>query len=306
MTPTDGTEVTVGPRTLRVSNLDKVLWPDTGFTKGQLIDYYARIADVMVPHLQGRPITLRRWPNGVDAGSFYEKNCPSHRPPWVDAVRMGDVNYCLLDEAATLVWVANLAAIELHPSLATGADLESPTSVVFDLDPGPPADVLTCARVAGLVRDTFGGLGLQLWPKTSGSKGLQLYLPLNSGATYAQTKPFAHAVARLLEREHPDLVVSVMERSRRKGKVFIDWSQNTASKTTVAVYSVRALPQPSVSTPITWDELDDALAAGDAGALRFEPEQVLDRVTSLGDLHQPVVEVVQELPRLDGGADLKS
>jgi bifunctional non-homologous end joining protein LigD len=292
------TEVTVGGRTLKLSNLDKVLWPETGFTKGQLIDYYARVADVMVPHVRSRPITLRRWPNGVAAASFYEKNCPSHRPPWVDAVPMGDVNYCLLDEPATLVWTANLAAIELHPSLATAADLESPTSVVFDLDPGPPADILTCARVGLLVRETLGRLGLQLWPKTSGSKGLQLYLPLNSGATYAQTKPFAHAVARLLEREHPEQVVSVMERSRRKEKVFIDWSQNTASKTTVAVYSVRALPQPSVSTPVTWDELDDALAAGDAGALRFAPDQVLDRVRRLGDLHASVLELEQELPRL--------
>jgi bifunctional non-homologous end joining protein LigD len=250
----------------------------------------------MVPHLQGRPITLRRWPNGVDAGSFYEKNCPSHRPPWVEAVRMGDVNYCLLNEPATLVWVANLASIELHPSLATDTDLESPTSVVFDLDPGPPADVLDCARVALLLREALGPLGLELWPKTSGSKGLQLYLPLNSGASYDQTKPFAHALARLLERDHPKAVVSVMDRSRRKGKVFIDWSQNTASKTTVSVYSVRALPEPSVSTPVTWDELDDALAGGDATALRFDPGQVLDRVGRHGDLHRPVLEVVQELP----------
>ncbi len=294
-----GTEVTVGGHTLKLSNLDKVLWPETGFTKGQLIDYYARVAAVMVPHVRDRPITLRRWPNGVDASSFYEKNCPSHRPPWVDSVRMGDVNYCLLNEPATLVWTANLAAIELHPSLATAADLESPTAVVFDLDPGPPADVLTCARVALLVREVFERLGLRVWPKTSGSKGLQLYLPLNTGATYAATKPFAHALARLLERSHPDLVVSVMERSRRKEKVFIDWSQNTASKTTVAVYSVRALPQPSVSTPVTWDELDDALAGGDVGALRFDPDQVLDRIGRLGDLQAPVLEVEQELPPLD-------
>jgi bifunctional non-homologous end joining protein LigD len=293
------TAVTVGGHTLKLSNLDKVLWPETGFTKGQLIDYYARIAAVMVPHVRDRPITLRRWPNGVDAASFYEKNCPSHRPPWVDAVRMGDVNYCLLDEPATLVWTANLAAIELHPSLATTTDLESPTSVVFDLDPGPPADVRTCARVALLVREVFERLGLRVWPKTSGSKGLQLYLPLNSGATYAGTKPFAHALARLLERSHPDLVVSVMERSRRREKVFIDWSQNTASKTTVAVYSVRALPQPSVSTPVTWDELDDAVATGDASALRFDPDQVLERIGRLGDLHAPVLEVVQDLPPLD-------
>jgi bifunctional non-homologous end joining protein LigD len=292
----------VGGRTLRLSNLDKVLWPETGFTKGQLIDYYARVADILVPHLQGRPITLRRWPNGVEAASFYEKNCPSHRPPWVNSVRMGDVNYCLLDEPATLVWTANLAAIELHPSLATAIDLDAPTSVVFDLDPGPPADVLSCARVALLVRQVLGSLGLELWPKTSGSKGLQLYVPLNGGASYSQTKPFAHALARLLEREHPDLIVSVMERSKRRKKVFIDWSQNTASKTTVAVYSVRALPQPNVSTPVTWDELEAAVAGNDAAALRFDPHEVLRRVERSGDLHQPVLEVRQELPRLDGGS----
>lgn len=302
MTPAAGTEVTVGAHTLTLSNLDKVLWPETGFTKGQLIEYYARIAEVMVPHLRGRPITLRRWPNGVEAASFYEKNCPSHRPPWVDAVHMGDVNYCLLDDPAALVWVANLAAIELHPGLATAPELDSPTTVVFDLDPGPPADILTCARVALHVRQVLSRLGLQLWPKTSGSKGLQLYLPLNSGAAYAATKPFAHAVARLLERDHPDLIVSVMDRSRRANKVFIDWSQNTASKTTVAVYSVRALTQPSVSTPVSWDELDQALTAGDAAALRFDPSQVLDRIDRLGDIQRPVLDLEQELPNLDGSA----
>jgi bifunctional non-homologous end joining protein LigD len=291
-------EVRVGERTLKLSNLDKVLWPETGFTKGQLIDYYARVAKFMVPHLRDRPITLRRWPNGVAAPSFYEKNCPSHAPPWVESVRMGDVNYCLLNEEASLVWVANLASIELHPSLATAPDLERPTSVVFDLDPGPPADVLSCAKVALLVRELFSRLGLRAWPKTSGSKGLQLYLPLNDSVTYEQTKPFAHALARLLEREHPSLVVSVMDRSKRKEKVFIDWSQNTASKTTVAVYSVRALPQPSVSTPVTWDELDDALTSGDADSLRFDPSAVLQRIERDGDIHASVLDVQQELPRL--------
>jgi bifunctional non-homologous end joining protein LigD len=302
VSPAASTQVTVDGRTLSLSNLDKVLWPDHGFTKGQLIDYYARVAPTMVPHLRGRPITLRRWPNGVNAASFYEKNCPSHRPPWLETVRMGDVSYCLLDEPAALVWTANLAAIELHPSLATAPDLDSPTAVVFDLDPGPPADVLTCARVALLVRDLLDGLGLRLWPKTSGSKGLQLYLPLNRPASYAETKPFAHAVARLLERDHADLVLSEMERSRRKCKVFIDWSQNTASKTTVAVYSVRALPEPSVSTPLTWEELEASLAGDDASGLRFDPEQVLERIQRLGDLHAPVLEVAQKLPRLDGAA----
>jgi bifunctional non-homologous end joining protein LigD len=289
-------EVRIGQRTLSLSNLEKVLWPETGFTKGQLIDYYSRIAEVMVPHVSRRPITLRRWPNGVDGPSFFEKNCPSHKPPWVESVLMGDVRYCLIDEPASLVWVANLASIEIHPSLAKAPDLEVPTAVVFDLDPGAPADVITCAEVAFILRDALERLGLRAWPKTSGSKGIQVYAPLNNGAGYDQVKPFAQAVAQLLERDHPDLIVSVMEKSRRKKKVLIDWSQNTASKTTVAVYSVRALDHPSVSTPVTWDELDDALSSKDASLLRFEPEQVVERVDRLGDLHAPVLEVQQELP----------
>jgi bifunctional non-homologous end joining protein LigD len=289
-------DVNIGERKLSLSNLDKVLWPETGFTKGQLIDYYSRIAPVMVPHLARRPITLRRWPNGVKGQSFFEKNCPSHHPPWVESVQMGDVHHCMLDEPASLVWVANLAAIELHPSLARAPDLEVPTSVVFDLDPGAPADILTCARVAFILRSALARLDLETWPKTSGSKGLQIYAPLNAGAGYDRVKPFAQAIAQLLERDHSDLVVSNMDKSIRKNKVLIDWSQNTASKTTVSVYSVRALEQPSVSTPVTWDELDTALSAGDASSLRFTPAEVLDRVDKLGDLHAPVLEKSQELP----------
>lgn len=289
-------EVRVGGRTLSLSNLDKVLWPETGFTKGQLIDYYSRVAEAMVPHLARRPITLRRWPNGVTGQSFFEKNCPSHHPQWVESVQMGDVRYCTLDEPASLVWVANLASIELHPSLARAPDLEVPTAVVFDLDPGAPADILTCAKVGFIVRSALDRLGLETWPKTSGSKGLQIYAPLNSGAGYDRVKPFAQAIAQLLERDHPDLVVSSMEKSIRKNKVLIDWSQNTASKTTVSVYSVRALDTPSVSTPVTWDELDEALSAGDAAMLRFTPDDVLERVQRLGDLHSPVLERRQDLP----------
>lgn len=289
-------EVRVDNRTLSLSNLDKVLWPEAGFTKGQLIDYYSRIAEVMVPHVARRPMTLRRWPNGVKGQSFFEKNCPSHHPPWVESVQMGDVRYCTLDEPAALVWVANLAAIELHPSLARAPDLEVPTAVVFDLDPGAPADILTCARVGFILRSALERLGLETWPKTSGSKGLQIYAPLNSGARYDRVKPFAQAVAQLLERDHPDLVVSNMEKAIRKDKVLIDWSQNTASKTTVSVYSIRALDRPSVSTPVTWDELDAALSAADPSMLRFGPDEVLARVEELGDLHAPVVERRQELP----------
>jgi len=288
----------VGGRDLALSNLDKVLWPATGTTKGEMVGYYARVAPVLVPHLAGRAITLKRYPNGVDGTSFFEKNCPSYKPPWLETVKMGEVNYCLVEDPASVVWLANLAAIELHPTLAAKPDLGSPTSVVFDLDPGPPADVITCARVALLVRDLLAQLHLETWAKTSGSKGIQLYAPLNSGATYEGSAPFAKAVAQLLERRHPDLILSYQLKTARAGKVLIDWSQNAASKTTVSVYSLRARPQPTVSTPVTWDELDDALSAGDAAALSFEWAEVLDRVDRHGDLMADLLTLEQELPEL--------
>jgi bifunctional non-homologous end joining protein LigD len=290
--------VQVGGRTVAVSNLDKVLWPVTGTTKGEMIGYYTRIAPVLVPHLAGRAITMKRYPNGVEGNFFYEKNCPSHRPPWAQTVRMGDVSYCLVEEPATVVWTANLAAIELHPTLAAQPDLGSPTCVVFDLDPGAPADVLSCARVAVLLRELMAQLGLACWVKTSGSKGLQVYVPLNSGATYASTAPFAKAVAQLLEGRHPDLVLSYQLRAARAGKVLIDWSQNAASKTTVSVYSMRARPQPTVSTPLIWDEVESALSSGEAGALSFDWRQVLERVRLHGDLMAEVLDHKQELPEL--------
>jgi bifunctional non-homologous end joining protein LigD len=293
-----GVEVKIGPRSLKLSNLDKVLWPETGFTKGELIDYYARIAPVMLAHLAGRPITLRRYPNGVDSASFFEKNCPSHRPPWMQTVKMGDVSFCLLDEAADLVWIANLAAIELHPSLATDDDLERPTTIVFDLDPGPGADVLTCGQVALLLREALSSLSLTSLVKTSGSKGLQLYVPLNTPVSYEQTKPFSLALAQVLERAHRDLVVTTQDKSVRPNKVLIDWSQNTSFKTTVSVYSVRARPRPTVSTPVTWDEVEAACDAGDADALVFEAAAVLDRVERFGDLMAPLLTTKQKLPAL--------
>jgi bifunctional non-homologous end joining protein LigD len=291
-------DVDVGGRRLRLSNLDKVLWPEAGFTKGQMIDYYARIADVMVPHVAARPITLRRFPNGVDQQSFFEKNCPSHRPSWISTVEMADVSYCQLSEPAALVWTANLAAIEIHPSLAKGEDLERPTSVVFDLDPGPGADVLTCGRVALLLRDALDMLGLRALVKTSGSKGLQLYVPLNSKASYDETRPFSLALAQVLERQQPDLVVTTQDKSVRPNKVLIDWSQNTTFKTTVSVYSLRARPRPTVSTPVTWDELSAACEDNDAAALVFEAGQVLERVKRDGDLMAPLLQVEQALPVL--------
>jgi bifunctional non-homologous end joining protein LigD len=289
-------EVEVEGRSLRLSNLEKVLWPRTGFTKGQMIDYYRRISATMVPHLRNRPLTLRRWPDGVEAASFFQKNCPSHRPGWMEPLEMGGVRYCVVSEAAALVWAANLASIELHPLLAQAPALDCPTVVVFDLDPGPPADVLTCALVALRLRELLERLSLKAWPKTSGGKGLQLYLPLNTPATYEVTRGFAHALARLVERDEPDLVVSTMDKAKRKAKVLIDWSQNSSTKTTVAAYSLRAEQVPTVSTPVSWAEVEDALAAGEASKLRFGPQEVVERVERWGDLFSPVLELRQRLP----------
>ena len=295
--------VDIDGRQLKLSNLDKVLYPAAGFTKGEVIDYYARIAAVAIPHYAGRPMTLKRYPNGVDDKFFFEKNCPSHRPNWVTTAPMWSghskrtIEFCVIDAAATLVWTANLAALEMHPSLSMAARIDQPTMVVFDLDPGPPADIRQCCEVGCELRELFGHLGLQSFPKTSGSKGLQVYVPLNTPVTYEEpggTKPFALAVAQLLERQHPDLVVSNMAKDLRTGKVLVDWSQNDESKTTVGVYSLRARDQPTVSTPVTWEEVE----AGDPEALRFTAGEVLDRVEAMGDLFAPTLELEQSLPRL--------
>jgi len=295
--------VEIEGRQLSLSNLDKVLYPEAEFTKAEVIDYYTRAAPVMVPHLAGRPITLKRYPNGVDGQSFYEKNCPSHRPDWVRTVEMGGgsrrgqiVRYCLIESTAHLVWTANLAALELHPALAAAPDLNRPLSVVFDLDPGPPADVVLCAQVALWLRELLDHLGLRAWPKTSGSKGLQIYVPLNTPCTYDDTRAFALAIGQLLERDHPGEVLTNMNPAQRAGKVFVDWSQNVASKTTVAVYSLRARPRPTVSTPVAWDEVVAALEAGDPDALRFEAHDVLERVEAGGDLFAPLLTLQQEVP----------
>ncbi len=297
-------EVVVEGRPLRLSNLDKVLYPKVGFTKAAVIDYYTRVAPVLIPHLRGRPLTLKRYPNGVEAGHFYEKQCPSHRPEWVHtapiAIRSEDriVNFCLADDLATLVWLANLADLELHTSLSLATPIERPTAMVFDLDPGPPADVLTCARVALALRDLLEPLGLEGVAKTSGSKGLQVYFPLNVDTSYAETKPFSQAVAQLLERRHPELVVSSMRKRLREGKVLVDWSQNDQHKTTVNVYSLRARERPTVSTPVAWPELEAALEARDPERLIFDSETVLARIAERGDLFAPLLEWEQPLPRL--------
>ena len=287
---------------LGLTNLDKVLWPESGFTKGQAIDYYARLADTIVPHLRDRPLTLKRYPNGVDDKFFYEKRCPGHRPDWVATAPVwsgrneGEIDYCLCNDRATLTWMAQLAALELHPSLSLAESIERPTVLAFDLDPGAPADILDCCRVGLRLREMFAGLGLECLPKTSGSKGLQVYVPLNGEVTYERTKPFAHAVAQTLERDDPKGVVSRMAKKLRKGKVLVDWSQNDQHKTTVAVYSLRAKERPTVSTPVDWDEVEGAMENDDPDALAFEAAEVIERVERRGDLFAPVLELTQELP----------
>jgi bifunctional non-homologous end joining protein LigD len=299
-------QVEVDGRELKLTNLDKVLYPEAGFTKGEVVDYYAKVAPAMVPHLAGRALTLRRFPEGVDDtdAAFFEKRCPKHRPEWVKTTRVlagprsGYIDYCVCEDLPTLVWMAQLAAIELHPSLSRGDDHDRPTVLAFDLDPGPPADVLDCCRVAMRLRDLFGHFGVESFPKTSGSKGLQVYVPLNSATSYEETKPFAKAIAQLLEKQTPDLVVSKMKKVERKGKVFVDWSQNHARKTTIAVYSLRARERPTVSTPISWEEVEDAVDRESADSLVFEAADVLKRIEREGDLFAPVLELVQELPEL--------
>jgi bifunctional non-homologous end joining protein LigD len=300
-------EVECEGRRLKLTNLEKILYPKTGFAKGDLIGYHVALAPAILPHLRGRPLTLKRYPDGVEGESFFEKHCPSHRPEWVRTARVWSesakrhVDYCLCEDLPTLVWLANLAAIELHPSLSRAKRLERPGAVAFDLDPGAPAGIVQCCEVALQLRDLFSELGLSCYPKTSGSKGMQVYVPLNSARmTYEQTKPFAHAVADLLERRHPALVVSRMVKSRRRGKVLIDWSQNDEHKTTVAAYSLRAGRAPSASTPLEWEEVERCADSGDAGALDFDPRELPARVAERGDLFAPVESERQRLPKIDG------
>ena len=300
---TDKAELEVAGRKLPVSNLNKVLYPKAGFTKGQVSDYYIRIAPVLLPHLKDRPLTMKRYPNGVDGMFFYEKNCPSHRPDWVKTAKVWshgnqrDMFYCLAQDLPTLVWAANLADLELHTSLAKKKDVAKPTMMVFDLDPGPPADIVQCCQVAFWLRDLLTDMKLASWAKTSGSKGLQLYVPLNTPATFDQTKALSRALAEHLEREHPELVVHRMLKSLRTGKVLVDWSQNDEQKTTVKVYSLRAKDHPTVSTPVTWDEVAACLKKKDADLLRFTSDQVLQRVEEMGDLFEPVQTLKQKLPK---------
>jgi len=294
--------VDVDGRQLKLSNLDKVLYPAVGLTKAQVIDYYTRVAPAMLPHLHGRPLTLKRYPDGVSSSYFYEKNCPSHRPPWVRtiAVRSRDskkeIHYCVVDDLPSLVWAANLACIEFHTSLSLGKDVLRPTMIVFDLDPGAPADIVQCCEVGLRLRAWLDERRLDALAKTSGSKGLQVYVPLNTSVSYEETKTLALNVAHALEAELPKLVVSSMSKSLRPGKVFVDWSQNDDHKTTICVYSLRAREQATVSTPVTWDEVEECARRRQPQVLAHDAAQVLRRVEERGDLFAPVLRKKQKLP----------
>jgi bifunctional non-homologous end joining protein LigD len=298
--PARRVSVEVEGRELSLSNLDKVMYPAVGFTKGQVIDYYTRIAPVLLPHLRDRPLTLKRYPNGVEGGHFYEKQCPSHRPEWVRAepveLSSKTIHFCVCEDLPTLVWLANLADLELHPSLSKVPEVERPTLMAFDLDPGPGTGLAECCEVALTLRDALAHLGLECFPKTSGSKGIQVYVPVNTDdVDYDHgTKRLSNALARHLESEHPKLIVSSQRKELRKNRVLIDWSQNDEHKTTVSVYSLRARQRPAVSTPLSWDEVEE----GDPDALVFEAEDVLARVEDQGDLFEPVATLEQRLPDL--------
>lgn len=291
----------ISGRTVEVSNLDKIFYPAAKFTKAQILDYYIRIAPFLLPHLRGRPLTLKRYPEGVRGPFFYEKRCPPYRPPWLKVAKVwsetkGVIPFCTVNDLPELVWIVNLADLELHTFLSRAPDVKRPTMLVFDLDPGAPADILDCAALAEKIRKVLEGAGLKSFPKTSGSKGLQVYVPLNTKTTFEKTGAFAKALAELFAAAEPKRVVAKMTRSLRRGKVFIDWSQNNEHKTTICVYSLRAKEKPTVSTPVTWKELRDAVKKKDADRLVFSPEEALKRAKRLGDLFEPVLKLKQKLP----------
>jgi bifunctional non-homologous end joining protein LigD len=297
-------ELEIDGRKIPVSNPEKIFYPATGFTKRQVIDYYMRVAPLMLPHLKDRPVTLVRYPDGNAGEHFYEKNAPAFTPDWVKTFpvprRTGEspIRYIVIDSLATLVWCANLASLEFHAFMHRVPAIDSPTAMVFDLDPGAGVDILRCAEVAFLLKRALARLKLDSFPKVTGSKGIQLFVPLNTKVTYAATHDFARELAENMERENPDLAISKMRKAARAGKVFIDWSQNSDFKTTVCVYSLRAKDErPYVSVPVTFEELQRALKSGDSAPLHFEPEAALKRVQEKGDLFSPVLRLKQKLPR---------
>jgi bifunctional non-homologous end joining protein LigD len=291
----------VGGRRLAIRHLDRVVFPRAGTTKGELLGYYVGIADVMLPHLRERLLHMHRYPEGVDGPRFWQKGCPEHRPDWVplapvwSAAKDADIEFCVVNELAALLWAVNIGSIELHTSLHRRDELDVPTVVAFDLDPGEGAGLLECCEVGLRLRELLAGAGLDALAKTSGSKGLQVYVPLNGAATYAVTKPLSRRIAELLEADSPEAVVSRMARQLRAARVLVDWSQNTPHKSMVCAYSVRAKQRPTVSTPVTWAEVQDAVDRGDAAALGFEIGDVLQRVGEHGDLFAPVLALRQDL-----------
>ena len=302
MMPSARAPLKVDGRVVDISNPEKVLYPKAGFRKLDVIDYYIRIAPALLPHMQGRPVSMKRYPDGVEGGYFFQKQAPEHRPDWMQTfpvpsdTRGKPIDYIVCDDRATLVWLANMADLELHTFMHRVPDLERPTMMVFDLDPGPPADVRDCAKVALWLRDILDGLKLKAFPKVSGGKGLQMHVPFNTDVTYEETGTLAKAMAQALEREHPEEVTSLMRKDLRGGKVFIDWSQNNQAKTTVCAYSLRAQPTPTVAAPVTWDEIEDGAKAKSTKPLGFSPKQVLDRYESDGDLMEPVLTLKQRMP----------
>src|SRR3984893_12485752 len=293
-----------------VTNLNKIFYPRAGFTKGDVIDYYVRVSPVLLPHLKDRPITLKRYPDGVEGIFFYEKRCPTHRPKWIKTTKVAksegeEINYCVLNDLPSLIWAANLADLELHTFLHKAPSIHRPTAIAFDLDPGPPADIVLCCKVGLWLKELFDALHMESFAKTSGSKGLQVYVPINSAVTYEKSKAFSHAIAELLESRSPEAVVSKMLKNLRRGKVLVDWSQNDDKKTTVSVYSLRAKDYPTVSTPVTWEEVEAVVRKRDPGALGFQSKEVLKRVEKMGDLFAPVLSLKQKLPSLTAIQKLK-
>jgi bifunctional non-homologous end joining protein LigD len=296
-----GSALSIGERELKIAHLDRVVFPETGTTKGELLEYYVRVGDAMLPHLRERLLHMHRYPEGVTGPRFWQKACPDYRPEWMPTAPVwsrdkgANIDYCVVNELAALLWAVNIGSIELHTSLHRRDDLHRPTVLAFDLDPGDGVGLVHCCDVALRLRELLGGVGLQAFPKTSGSKGLQVYVPLNAEVSYSATKPLSRRVAELLEGETPAAVVSRMAKALRPGRVLVDWSQNTEHKSMVCVYSVRARHRPTVSTPLSWDEVEAAVDRGDAATLAFEMGDVLERIDAHGDLFEPVLAMRQEL-----------
>jgi len=297
------TRLKVAGMELELSNLDKVLYPAVGFTKGEVIDYYLEVGPYILPHLKDRALTMKRFPNGVKAEYFYEKRCPVYRPEWLPTSHVeGEghqqiVDYCMINSLPALIWVSNLASLELHTLLFRGKALNRPTMLVFDLDPGEGADIFAAAEAAFWLKAALAEASLTSFIKTSGKKGLHLQVPLNTPVTFEETKNFARGLALRLEQEHPEAITSNMRKITRVGKIFVDWSQNDHHKTTVCVYSLRADEHPTVSTPVTWEELQAAEKKKDLARLTFEAGDIKARLERQGDLFAPLLTLKQRLPR---------